>query len=234
MVEIIPAIMPESFSDLETKLALVAGHVSSVQLDIMDGDFVPPKTWPYVNGSNFFGPLLSESQGLPYWDKLDFEIDLMVSNPEKVIDDWITAGAARIIVHIESSQDLRETVRKFRERFAYPVRGEKADIELGLALNIITPTDVILPYLEDIDFVQFMGIDRIGYQGEVFDENVIDKIRQFHNNHPEVVISIDGGVSIENAKELVDAGAKRLVSGSAIFESDNIVEALDHFKNLVM
>ncbi len=82
-------------------------------------------------------------------------------------------------------------------------------------LKLETPTDSILEYLEDINFVQFMGIPVLGVQSAVMDERVIDKIRDFHNNHPEVIISIDGGVTLGNAHALIEAGAKRLVSGSA-------------------
>jgi ribulose-phosphate 3-epimerase len=235
MIEIIPAIMPKNMQDLEDKLGLVAGHVSSVQLDIMDGIFVPEETWPYLADRRSFEALLKEEQGLPFWDNVDYEIDLMVANPETILNDWITAGAARIIVHVESTQNLPEIIKQFNEWFTYiyDLQGkkEKRDVELGLALNIDTPMEAVLPYLEDIDFVQFMGIDKIGYQGQAFDEKVLDKIRGFHNNHPEITLSVDGGVTHDNARDLIDAGVKRLVSGSAIFASVNVIEALDRFKN---
>lgn len=265
MIEIIPAIMPKSLDDLRGKLLLVVPYVSHVQLDIMDGKFVPPKTWPYGGGrnsadtiDNSFKKILAEEEGLPMWDQVDFEIDLMVKEPERVVGDWITAGATRLIVHVESTKRLEEIVRQFNEWFAYgeigeegedfgadessdestsDSRGEKnndsgRDVELGLALDIETDIDTILPHLEDIDFVQFMGISPIGYQGEEFDERVLDKIRAFHNAHPEVVISVDGGVSLETAPALLEAGATRLISGSTLFESENIGATIQEFKNL--
>jgi ribulose-phosphate 3-epimerase len=232
MIEIIPAIMPKSFEDLGNKLAHVASHTKTVQLDIMDGKFVRSRSWPYYTSDReSFENLLNESDGLPYWDKVDFEFDLMIENPEETIDDWITAGATRIIVHIESTRKLEEIVKKMHARFAYD-ESIVPIIELGLALNIDTPTNLILPHLEDIQFVQFMGIETIGLQGEPFAERVVDKIRDFHNAHPEVMISVDGGVNFDTAKILVEAGAKRLVSGSAIFEGD-VAGNIEHFKSLV-
>ncbi|MBA3551041.1 hypothetical protein H0W32_02445 [Patescibacteria group bacterium] len=231
MAEIIPAIMPQSIEDLENDLALVANTVSTVQLDIMDGKFVRPKTWPYQNNRGTFDEILTESEGLPFWDKIDFEIDLLVAKPEDSIDNWIAAGASRIIVHVESTNNVEGIVTMFKERFAYAPDSKSRDIELVLSLNIDTPIDAVLPYLEDIDGVQFMGIAHIGYQGEPFDKRVIDKIREFHNAHPTVIISIDGGVTLDNGPQLVTVGVKRLVSGSAIYESGNIADTIEMFKS---
>jgi ribulose-phosphate 3-epimerase len=216
----------------------VAPYVSLVQLDIMDGKFVKSRSWPYYSNDKYsFENLMTENEGLPLWDSLDYEIDLMVQNPEEVIDEWITAGARRLIVHIESTKKMDEIVRNMHERFAFPegvgLDQENRAVELGIALNPSTPIDTILPYLEDIQFVQFMGIDQIGFQGQPFNEMVIDKIREFHNAHPEVVISIDGGVNFERAPIFVEVGVKRLVSGSVIFDSSNVAGAIEHFKNIL-
>ncbi len=232
MPEIIPAIMPQSLEDLHAELALVKNYIKLVQLDIMDGKFVRAKTWPYINDHGAFDALITEDEGMPYWETLDFEIDLMVAHPEEVVDQWIIAGAKRIIVHIESTNKVQDIVNLFKQKFAYAPDTKTRDIELGLALNIATSIDQVTQYLEDIDFVQFMGIDKIGYQGEDFNDQVVDKIRDFHNAHPEVIISVDGGVNLDTAPLLIEAGVKRLVAGSAIFESDNIAEAIAQFKQL--
>ncbi len=232
MIEIIPAIMPGSVQDIEDKLSYIVREAPLVQLDIMDGKFVKPKTWPYVHNHGAFEALATQAEGLPLWEKCDFEIDLMVAHPEEVIEDWIIVGAKRIVVHIESTKKVDEIIKKFNERFARDPETKQRDVELGLALNILTSSETIVPYLKDIDFVQFMGIDRIGYQGESFDQNVIDKIRDFHNAHPEIIVSIDGGVSLETAPSLIKAGTSRLVSGSAVFESANIKATIEAFKTL--
>jgi ribulose-phosphate 3-epimerase len=233
MVEIIPAIMPRNLYDLRTRLEPVAPYAKVIQIDVMDGKFVPARTWPYGKGRESFEPLLEEEDGLPYWETLDYEIDLMVSEPEEAIEEWISAGAARVIVHIESASRLKKIVDDFRARFPFPPAGEKKDVELVLALGLNTPTDSLLPFLEDIDGVQFMGIEKIGYQGEMLSERLMPKIHDFHNAHPEVIIAVDGGVNLENAKALVEAGAKRLVSGSVIFENSNPGGVIKQFKSLV-
>lgn len=241
MTEIIPAIMPDSFDDLTEKASLVMHAVSLVQIDIMDGKFVKSRSWPYfANDQHSFDMLLEESDGLPHWDTLDYEIDLMVNNPENVIEDWIAIGASRLIVHIESTKKMNEIVETMNNRFGTIQRNatsgaleNKRDVELGIALNPDTPISDIVEYLEDIEFVQFMGINRIGFQGEQFDERVVDNIREFHNAHPEVIIAVDGGVSYDHAPLLAEIGVKRLVSGSTIFGNDNPAEAIKEFRRIL-
>lgn len=232
MIEIIPAIMPHDMKDLEHRASLVQNYVNWIQIDVMDGNFVKPKTWPYKTNRESFESILNEAEGLPFWEKVEYEIDLMVAHPEEVIEEWIVAGAGRLIVHVESTTNIKAIVEKLNERLGYNKENGKRDVELWLALNIDTPTDSITEYLEDIDGVQFMGIERIGYQGETFSERVLDKIRDFHNAHPEIILSVDGGVSLETAPKLLEAGIKHLVCGSAIFGSDVISETIQSFKKL--
>ncbi len=175
---------------------------------------------------------------MPFWESLDFEADLMVSNPEKSAHDWIKAGAKRIIIHIESSEFIYDTIKELREEYGYP--GENAvDVEIGIGINIETPNEDLYKFLDKnederslADFVQFMGIDKIGYQGQSFDDEVLDKISSLREAYPNVIISIDGGVNFENAKDLVEAGVNRLVSGSAIYDSGNIENAIEELSNL--
>jgi len=108
--------------------------------------------------------------------------------------------------------------------------------KIGLALVPNTPTEKISPYLDKINFVQFMGIDEVGYQGSSFNPAVIEKIREFRIQNPEMTVSVDGGVNLENAQSLIDAGANRLVSGSAIFGENNsaqeVAENIKEFNKL--
>jgi len=239
MIEIIPAVIPESFEDLKDKIALVNGLTQNVQIDICDGIFVPSKSWPYIGNSNGdFEKIISESDGLPFWQTLDFEVDLMVKNPEKVFEDWVRAGAKRIILHIESSENIFNFIKEVKNKYGY--YGESAvNIEVGISLNIKTPNEMIFDLLKPnesgrtlVDFVQFMGIRDIGFQGQYFDERVLGKIRELRQTFPETIISIDGGVNFENADDLVKAGVNRLVSGSAIYESEDIGEAINEMRNI--
>lgn len=239
MTEIIPAILPENIGDLREKLSLVSGIVPLTQIDVVDGKFAPTKTWPYRKGvDETFLRIVGQEEGFPFWDKIDFEADLMVKHPENIVEDWISAGAKRIIIHIESTPDPLSLFQKIKEEYGQTSESSYG-IEIGVALNVETPNEEVYELLGEvddkgasaIDFVQFMGIENIGYQGEPFDERVFDKIRDLREKFPDTIISVDGGVSLENAVELIKAGANRLVSGSAIFESGDIAGTIEVFQN---
>ena len=152
MTEIIPAILESSWEEVEKKINLVSSLASWIQLDITDGAFVPEKTWD--NPYNLKRYLEVQS--------LNIEVDLMVSNPENVMRDWVETGIKRLIVHIESTDRL-DGIVKFAKMRA---------IQIGIALNIDTPNEVLRPWIDKVDFVQFMGIAKIGYQGQKFDSRV--------------------------------------------------------------
>jgi ribulose-phosphate 3-epimerase len=224
--EIIPAILPQDFAEIEDKVALIKGATKIVQIDICDGHFVPSFTWPYRKKDNTFEQIIREDEALPAWEDVDYEFDLMVDNPEKVVDDWVSAGAARVIIHIEAKGNIAEAVDKLTGR-----------IDVGLALNIDTPVES----LKDprfgvaegkIQFVQLMGIDHVGFQHQEFDEKVIEKIKVVKKAFPDLLISIDGGVSLDNAGALIDAGAGKLVVGSAIFAAENPLSAIAEFQGM--
>lgn len=221
-IEIIPAILPKDFAELKDKIELIQGLVKTVQVDICDGQYVPNATWPYKKHDLSFDKILSEEEGMPGWQELDFEFDLMVNKPDELVHEWLSAGAARIIIHAGAKGNIAKAIEE-----------AKNYVEVGIALNIDTPIEVIEQYKEDIKFVQCMGIDHVGFQGQEFDEKVIDKIKEIKNKYPSLLISVDGGVSLENAKSLIQAGANRLVAGSAIFNSENIYEAISKFKRMV-
>ncbi|MBX4211051.1 ribulose-phosphate 3-epimerase, partial [Candidatus Parcubacteria bacterium] len=107
------------------------------------------------------------------------------------------------------------------------------NIELGVAINPDTPNEKIAPYIKDVDFVQCMGIAKIGFQSQPFDTRVLDKIRSLRLAYPDLIISVDGGVSLETAPKLVEAGCNRLVSGSVIFNSTHIKETIAQFEQIL-
>jgi ribulose-phosphate 3-epimerase len=232
MIEIIPAVMPTSTTDLQSKLAQVAGHMSVAQIDVMDGKFVQNVSWPYTEDDEYFQGILNEDSGLPYWDQFDFEVDLMIVRPEEVINDWITAGVRRIVVHQESTDNMEQILTDFRTRFPKSEQPDVFDCEIGIAQNIETPNETLFPYLDRIDFVQFMGFDTFGEQWQPFDDRVLDKISVLLAYDSKIIISVDGGVSLESAPELIAVGVNRLVIGSAIFKSEDIGATIKEFKHL--
>ena len=228
--------MPSSYDDLVEKAERVRGFVPLAQVDIMDGIFVASKSWPYatggVRGDEHFVALSRQEEGMPYWDELDYEIDLMIAEPEKHIDEWLPLGASRLIFHIEAIEDHEVFWSNdiFKEG-ARDVGGDKV-VEVGLAINPDTPLETIEPHVGKVDFVQCMGIAKIGYQGEPFDERVFEHINKLRVKYPNLPISVDGGVNKDTAKLLKQAGATRLAVGSALFRSGDIEAAIKELRRV--
>ncbi len=227
MTEIIPAIMPKDLSDLESTVARVRGAAKWVQIDVMDGKFVPPVDWPFPDIHRVAASVFSEEEGLPYWDDINYEFDLMIKNPEKYAEDFVRLGGGRIIFHYESAEKdkIWEAVRKVQDM----------NTEVAIAIDTAMPNEVLDEFITDerpIDFVQLMGIAQIGYQGQPFDERVIPKIKALRAKYPDIIISIDGGVNFDSAPLLLDAGADRLVAGSVILKSENPREAISKLESM--
>jgi ribulose-phosphate 3-epimerase len=230
-MQIIPAILPKDFKDLEDHVAKVKGLVPLVQVDICDGQFTLVPSWPYKKSDSNFEAITKEDRGLPFWEEVEYEFDLMVNKPEDVVEQYIAAGATRIVLHVESKGNLVEAIEKLEGK-----------AEIGIALNIDTPLDefkvpsakFLVEKIKEgkIQYIQLMGIDNVGFQGQTFDEKVIAKIKEAKKKYPELEVQIDGGVNQETVPLLKAAGADRLIIGSAIFEADNVVEAIERFKNL--
>lgn len=239
MVEVIPAIIPESFEDLKEKMSLVDGITKIVQIDACDGKFVPSKSWPYSGDSDGeFRNITEEVVGFPFWKSLDFEVDLMVSHPENVVEDWIRAGVRRVVLHIESSNHIKDLLKGMREKYGW-WGDTPLTIEFGVALGMNTSIDKVFEYLDPnsegrslADFIQFMGIREIGFQGQFLDDRIFGRIRELRQAYPDAIISVDGGVNLENASDLVEAGVNRLVSGSAIYESGDIKGAIQKLRSM--
>lgn len=221
MTEIIPAIIPESYDHLRSKLLLVKGLTKTIQIDITDGLFVVSRSWPMKKSDQrLFNEIVKGNEGLPYWEDFSFEIDLMTHKPEMYLEDWIRAGVERIIFHIESRHDFGEI-----KRIA------KGNVELGVAIQNKTPIERLDSYIEAIDYVQVMGITTLGQQGEPFSADTLTTIRSIKAKYPSVTIQIDGGVNDMSAPQLIAAGADRLVSGSFILRSSDprrAIEILSH------
>jgi ribulose-phosphate 3-epimerase len=238
MIEIIPAIMPDHYDDLVEKASRVRSLVPLAQIDIMDGAFVRSRSWPYTEGGTrkepHFVGLMNQDEGMPHWEDLDYELDLMIGEPEKHIDEWLPLGASRIIFHLES-------IKNFELFFAHDmwkegardIGGEKV-VELGLAINPDTSIEELLPHIDRLDLVQCMGIAKVGYQGQPFDERVLERVNTLRVRYPNLPISVDGGVTTETAPDLKHAGATRLVSGSAIFKSGDIPLAIHDLEHSVL
>ncbi len=208
MNKIIPAIIPQSFDHLRDALRVLEGVAKEVQIDIVDGSFVPFTSWPYRGSGSVM--LLQE-----YADNYQIEMDLMVQNPELAVPLYVDAGVQKIVIHLESVIDL-ETIYAHHRTHTY---------KLGLSIGNDTPIEVLEKELSNADYVQLMGIRKIGTQGQPFDTAVLHRITQLRTKYPDLVISIDGSVNAESLLLLRDAGANRFVAGSAIFGAPDPLEA---------
>jgi len=225
MIEIIPAIMPKDLQDLEDKACLVYKHVKTIQLDLMDGEYVEAKTWPFFLKNTEEVDGILNGKALPFAESVNYELDLMVLSPERDLKKYIAMRPKRIIFHarsIENHKSFLELLRSFD-------LGD--EIEFGVAVGANESLDYAEDLIKAMGFVQIMGIDEIGKQGEPFNENVFAQIENLRAKFPGVIISIDGGVNLENAGKLKNAGVDRLVSGSAIFESENKEEVINILRN---
>lgn len=230
-MEIIPAVIPQDFDDLVGHAEVVVGSAKTIQVDVCDGVFVPNMSWPLKKDKGEFEKIVNTDEGLPFWEKLDYEVDLMVKNPKDHAEKWVKAGAKRIIFHIES-EGVKETIDFLKKEFKY-VKGDDL-LEVGVAINIDTPISVLESVIEDVSVVQCMGISRIGFQHEPYQSKVLEKIKEIKEKYKDVVVSVDGGVDLGNAKELLDAGATRLIAGHSVFQGElEPKDAIVKFKSLL-
>ena len=200
--------MPKDFADLQEKVDLVYKHVKTIHVDVMNGTVTHHVNWPFSpEMEEEFHEITAGKKALPHWKEVDFEVDVMMQDPEDSLAEWVNAGFHRIVVHVESTKKFQKILNEW-----------KGVVEIGAAIG--TNTDVReleQPIRDGADFVQFMGISEIGFQGSPFDKSVLGRIETFHAAHPNMVIVADGGVSKITAPFLLRAGVVRLVAGSAIF-----------------
>jgi ribulose-phosphate 3-epimerase len=223
MTQVIPAIIAADFPDLEHQIEKVYRYIERVQIDIMDGEFAPTTSWPFGDRKNqqSFIQIREEESGLPHWQEVGFEIDMMVREPERYIEAWLRAGVDALIIHYGSTEEFKQIQTAARA----------VDVEVGVA---ITPDQSVREVLEEwsgADFVQLMGNDKIGYHGVDLDPLVYEKIKEVRSAGFEKDIAIDIGVDLLTAPKLIAAGATKLVSGSAILESGDIEQAVRTLEN---
>src|SRR3989344_8522581 len=227
-IEIIPAVLPQSFKDLEAQLAPLAGIARQAQVDVVGGRYARGKSWPYRDRASF-ERLVEQEHGLPFWDKIDFQFDLMVEDPAAELNNFLAAGATQVILHVRShtAQLALQALVDLRtnEAGGYSVRA-------GVALGPQQSPDVLEPFESQFDFVQVMGIDREGRQGEPFDIKALYLVERLRARYPDLPLQVDGGVTLENARALAAAGANRLVVGHAIVKAPDPAAAYQEFAAL--
>lgn len=202
--QIIPAILAKNRAEFTHKLKLMEKRVPLMQVDVMDGAFVPNHTW-------FNAKSVSEMD-----TKMQFELHLMVNDPITVMTDWMKVkGLRRVIFHIESPLDIPEAVALARAHC----------LEVGLAICPDTSLSTLTPFLslrakQRVDLILVMG-GKPGFSGKPLDSNTIDTVRALRKKSKTLPIGFDIGVSRETIPTLITAGVTNLCVGSAIFNAKN-------------
>jgi ribulose-phosphate 3-epimerase len=204
MIEIVPSILSADFARLAEEIARVErGGASMLHLDVMDGHFVPNLT---------IGPPVVES--IRKTTRRHLDVHLMIENPERYAPAFVKAGANSVSVHYEACRHLDGVLGIIRAEGAMA----------GVVLNPATPVSVLEDVLEVADYVLLMSVNP-GFGGQKLIPYVLEKVRKLDSLRREkklaLPIEIDGGVHKENLAEVVRAGCDWIVTGSAIFHSDD-------------
>ena len=208
-----PSILSADFSKLAEDVKLIE-NADFIHVDVMDGHFVPNISF----GAGVMKSLLGKT-------KLPFDVHLMVEDPDKYLEDFVTDNTEYICVHQEACVHLDRTLNHIKEQ------GVKA----AVALNPATGINTIENILNSVDMVLIMSVNP-GFGGQKFIPYTLEKVKELSAIRKELglkfQIEVDGGVNLDNAKALMDAGCDILVAGSSVFKSKNIQNTVKEFKNL--
>ena len=199
-MRIAPSILSADFTALGEAIARVeAAGADQLHVDVMDGHFVPNLT---------IGPPVIES--IRKRTRLPLDVHLMIEEPERWVETYVKAGADYLTIHVEACPHLERALSLIRE----------AGAKSGVALNPATAPEVLEYVLDDLDLVLVMSVNP-GFGGQSFIPTAYEKIRRLRAllGSRDVLVSVDGGVKVDNARAIAAAGADILVAGSAIFEA---------------
>ncbi|MDD9868212.1 MAG: tryptophan synthase subunit alpha [Candidatus Campbellbacteria bacterium] len=217
-----PAVIPKTLDDILKVQDKARNEVDCFQIDIVDGVYASPKSWPFTS-------LIGDVKDIRPMMNVPFEVDMMVENPIKEINFWSVMGAKRLIIHYGSfnGKPDNEIITCIKE-----IKESKCEVYVAFTINDDL-SSVSVSSL-DVDGVQCMGISRIGVQGEPFNIQALDLIKAIRDKNPDLPISVDGGISVENVCSVIKAGASSVVSGSALLKGEkDFKENIQKFREVI-
>lgn len=213
MKEIIPAILTNDKEVFKEQLATVASFgAQTVQIDVMDGKFVPEKT---ILPEDIDAFILSNNS-------LTLEAHLMVENPTQYLTTLFTLGFTRVVAHFQALTDPQKYISDAKE----------LGLEVGIAINPDVELSVLDEYIEDLDFILIMSVIP-GAQGRAFEPIALEKIKHC-KEQCNLPIEVDGGVNNDTIAGVIEAGADRIAIGSGIWKSDDPTAAFTTFSNQIV
>ena len=216
MGKISPSILSADFTRLgEEIIAVEKAGADYIHIDVMDGHFVPNIT---------IGPLVVKAAKKV--TSLPLDVHLMITDPDKYIDDFIDAGSDILTVHVEATTHLNRTIAHIKEK----------GIKAGVSLNPSTPLSSLDHIMEYVDMVLLMSVNP-GFGGQKFIPNTLQKIETLRSlidkNRLDIELNVDGGITINNIEQVAEAGANVFVSGSGIYGTPNYKETISLMKDLI-
>lgn len=213
MLKLAPSILSADFGHLaEDVKKIEEGGADIIHVDVMDGHFVP--------NISFGAPVM---KGLNGKTSLPYDVHLMIENPDQYIDDFVTPQTEYITVHQEACVHLHRTIQNIKSK----------GIKAGVSINPATPVSSLECILADVDLVLVMSVNP-GFGGQKFIPGALDKVRQLAQLKKEkgysYIIEIDGGITLANIQEVMDAGVEMAVAGSAVFGAEDVVQRVREFK----
>ncbi len=213
---IVPSVLSANFAYLARDIELIQkAGAESVQIDVMDGHFVPNIT---------VGPVVVE--WLRKESSIFLDVHLMIENPLQFLETFAKAGANLLTVHWEACRDPQEALRAVK----------KLGVKVGMAIRPKTPADVLFPLLDQLDYALVMTVEP-GFGGQSFMPDMLGKVRvlreRLDQSRKACELQVDGGINLKTVQMAAEAGATSLVAGSAVFGCPDPVKAFREIQKLV-